>query len=99
MNEFLTFAVMSDLLIVAYVQFLIRLRELKEVLIVYITLTLNPLTWRIWWAPNNASRWQMGFNSAFKGLNANSLQQGVFLCGATQPQSYWKEQYQRVWLW
>ena len=24
--------------------------------------------WRIWRAPNNASRWQMGFNSAFKGL-------------------------------
>jgi len=24
--------------------------------------------WRIWWAPNNASRWQMGFNSASKGL-------------------------------
>jgi len=24
--------------------------------------------WRIGWAPNNASRWQMGFNSAFKGL-------------------------------
>jgi len=20
------------------------------------------LTWRIWWAPNNAGRWQMGFN-------------------------------------
>ena len=32
----------------------------------YLTLTL--LTWRIWWAPNNASRWQMGFNSVFKGL-------------------------------
>jgi hypothetical protein len=31
-------------------------------------LTLNPLTWKIWWAPNNTSRWQMGFNSAFKGL-------------------------------
>jgi hypothetical protein len=31
-------------------------------------LTLTPLTWRIWWAPNNASKWQMGFNSAFKGL-------------------------------
>jgi len=29
------------------------------------------LTWRIWWASNNASRWQMGFNSAFKGLNVN----------------------------
>jgi len=33
-------------------------------------LTLNSLTWRIRWAPNNASRWQMGFQSAFKGLNA-----------------------------
>jgi len=32
-------------------------------------LTLILLTWRIWWAPNNASKWQMGFNSAFKGLN------------------------------
>ena len=33
-------------------------------------LTLTLLTWRIWWAPNNASKWQMGFNSAFKGLMA-----------------------------
>ena len=24
--------------------------------------------WKIWWAPNNASKWQMGFNSAFEGL-------------------------------
>jgi hypothetical protein len=24
--------------------------------------------WIIWWALNNASKWQMGFNSAFKGL-------------------------------
>jgi len=31
-------------------------------------LTFTPLTWRIWWAPNNASRWRMGFKSAFKGL-------------------------------
>jgi len=31
-------------------------------------LTLNLLTWRIWWTPNNASWWQLGFNSAFKGL-------------------------------
>jgi len=31
-------------------------------------LTLILLTWRIWWALNNASKWQMGFNSAFKGL-------------------------------
>jgi len=26
-------------------------------------LTLTLLTWRIWWAPNNASRWEIGFNS------------------------------------
>jgi hypothetical protein len=25
--------------------------------------------WRKWWAPNNASKQQMGFNSAFKGLS------------------------------
>ena len=31
-------------------------------------LTLTPLTWRIWWAPNNVGKWQMGFNSALKGL-------------------------------
>jgi len=32
------------------------------------TLTLNPLTWKIWRASNSASKWQMRFNSAFKGL-------------------------------
>ena len=32
------------------------------------SLTLILLTWRKWWAPNNASKQQMGFNSAFKGL-------------------------------
>jgi len=32
-------------------------------------LTLILLTWRIWWAPNNVSKWQMGFNLAFKGLS------------------------------
>jgi hypothetical protein len=31
-------------------------------------LTLILLTWRKWWAPNNASKQHMGFNSAFKGL-------------------------------
>jgi hypothetical protein len=31
-------------------------------------LTLNLLMWKIWRASNNASRWQMEFNSAFKGL-------------------------------
>ena len=31
-------------------------------------LTFTMLVWRIWRAPNNTSRWQTGFNSAFKGL-------------------------------
>ena len=34
-------------------------------------LTLYLLMWRIWWAPNNASKRHMGFNSAFKELNNN----------------------------
>jgi len=32
------------------------------------SLALFLLMWRIWWAPNNASKWQMGFNSGFEGL-------------------------------
>jgi len=31
-------------------------------------LTLILLTWRKWWTPNNSSKWQMGFNSAFNPL-------------------------------
>jgi len=42
---------------------------MAEIGVLYMAvLTLILLTWRIWWAPNNASKWQMGFNSAFKGL-------------------------------
>jgi hypothetical protein len=36
-------------------------------------LTLILLTWRKWWVPNNASKEQMGFNLAFKGLNEIQL--------------------------
>jgi len=36
---------------------------------VFLTLILP--TWRVRWAPNNASKRQTGFNSAFKGLNTN----------------------------
>ena len=32
-------------------------------------LTLILPTWTKWRAPTNASKWQMGFNSAFKGLS------------------------------
>jgi hypothetical protein len=34
-----------------------------------VTLTLNLLTTTIVAPPSNGSKWQMGFNSAFKGLN------------------------------
>jgi len=34
-------------------------------------LTLILLTWRIWRAPNNARKWQMGFNSEFNPYPAN----------------------------
>jgi hypothetical protein len=37
------------------------------------SLTLILLTWSIGWVPNNASKWQMGFNSAFKGLNDSDI--------------------------
>jgi hypothetical protein len=36
-------------------------------------LTLNLLTTTMVAPPNNASKWQMGFNSAFKGLNNECL--------------------------
>ena len=42
-------------------------------------LTLIPLTWTIWRAPTNASKWRMGFNTAFKGLKINSLTNIYFL--------------------
>jgi hypothetical protein len=47
-------------------------------------LTLIPLMWRIWCAPNNARRWQMGFNSAFKGLTGSAIRVSGrnLLCGA-----------------
>ena len=63
-------------------------------------LTLILLTWRIWWAPNNANRWQMGFNSAFKGLSwlwffhpwHPSKRQIVLFC-----KKEWKEQGRLTW--
>jgi hypothetical protein len=38
-----------------------------------IALTLNLLTTTIVAPPSNASKWQMGFNSTFKGLKDNKL--------------------------
>jgi hypothetical protein len=36
------------------------------------SLTLNLLTWSRGWAPNHASKWQMGYNLAFKGLSTSA---------------------------
>ena len=47
--------------------------NLKSSLLVNANLTLILLTCRIGWAPNNANKWQMGFNSAFKGLKNLTL--------------------------
>ena len=49
-------------------------------------LTLNLLTTTIVAPPSNASKWQMGFNSAFKGLSAvcNGSLQGRIRVGADQ---------------
>jgi hypothetical protein len=38
----------------------------------HVVLTLILLTWRIWWAPTTASRWQIEFNLAFKGLKTET---------------------------
>ena len=46
-----------------------RKTSLGHVIVSKNVLTLTLLTWRIWWAPTNASKWRMGFNSAFEGLN------------------------------
>jgi hypothetical protein len=36
-------------------------------------LTLILLTWTKWWSPASASKWRMGFNSAFKGLISSMM--------------------------
>ena len=52
-------------------------------------LTLNPLTWKIWWAPNNASKWQMGFNSAFIGLIPLSDTQAYYMLSPENLDKFW----------
>jgi hypothetical protein len=45
------------------------------------SLTLTLLTWRIWWDPNNASKWQVGFNSTCKGLKISTFCNAKSKCG------------------
>ena len=59
-------------------------------------LTLILLTWRKWWAPNNASKQHMGFNSGFKGLNTTSWRDGrEWRCSSTH--SYNRYYLEEVW--
>jgi hypothetical protein len=58
------------------------------------SLTFIQLTWRIWWAPNNASRWQMGFNSVLKELRTPGVDAGFSLLNlksspCCQPEISW----------
>ena len=49
--------------------------ELSEgAAVCHLGLTIYLITWRMWWAKNNASKAQMGFNSAFKGLKKCTAQ-------------------------
>ena len=47
--------------------------NIKFMSFVFFILTLILPKWRIGWAPNNASKWQMEINAAFKGLKACCL--------------------------
>jgi hypothetical protein len=63
---------------------------------VYLFLTLILLTWRIWWAHNNANKWQMGFNLVFKGLillqwTAAFSDRFLSFLGAIDRKYYWYE--------
>jgi hypothetical protein len=49
--------------------------------------------WRIWWAPNNARKWQMEFNSPFKGLRKNP----VLICTLSQGNPSSRHNQKRLW--
>jgi hypothetical protein len=53
-------------------KFILALWELSYIWALSL-LTLILLTWRLGWALNNASKWQMGFNSSFKGIKWSCL--------------------------
>jgi len=64
----------------------------RELTVLYVRgLTLILVMWRIWWAPNNASRWQKGFNSAFKRLMLNRHRDTSVTCWISIRIYYQKE--------
>ena len=48
-------------------------------------LTVILLTWRIWWTTNNTSKWQIGFNWAFKVLNSTEKKTQTFRAKTFRP--------------
>jgi hypothetical protein len=65
----------------------------------WFSLTLTLLIWRIWW-PNNASKWQLGFNSALKGLIYSNISSAVSLKSPKLSKKYicmsiWFTQFKR----
>jgi len=63
-----------------YMPMCYRRVHLLPQLIMHTWLTPYLLMWRIWWAPNNTSGWQIGFNSAFKGLRIVTLCNVAYWC-------------------
>jgi hypothetical protein len=66
-------------------------------------LTLILLTWRILWALNYGSKWQMGFNSAFKGLRnkcafCTQFPPLLFFCGAATQRGSWPTRSWGFWI-
>jgi hypothetical protein len=64
-------------------------------------LTLYLLTWKIWWVPNNVSKWQMELNSSFKGLRSFVLTQrwvrNVVVRAICDSASHWRWMLRGMW--
>ena len=59
-------------------------------------LTLILLTWRMWRVPTNASKWRMGFDSAFKGLMDFKRLRTVLNCSETDRSREYPQSVQTV---
>jgi hypothetical protein len=57
---------MSSSIVLQAARKLLAQRGVSDIAVGLLTLIL--LTWTKWWAPASASKWRMGFNSAFKWL-------------------------------
>ena len=72
----LLYCVISEYLKCVYWEFKLLYSSVQSLHV----LTFILLMWRIWWAPNNASKWQVGFNLTFKGLMKKSPALAYSVC-------------------